>query len=140
MFTLTTNKRPTHLGPYPLETLLRDENIILVETERKPASPRERSRPDKTLARAALGYQEIFAPLREREPVSQKAPVPDDLARRAKDIKGGAHFLDTSHVGICAMPNNAWLQGHAVDGHTHAIGLLVEFGRFAERDKLAAER
>ncbi len=139
MFTLTTNKRPTHLGPYPLETLSRDEHIIAVETDRGPVSPQTPGLSGKPLARAAHAYQEIFAPLRERQPVSQKAPVPDDLERRAKDIKGGAHFLDTSHVGICTIPDNAWLQAHEIDGHSHAIVLLVEFGRFPESDNLAAE-
>ena len=104
MFTLTQNKRPTHLGLYPLETLARDPEIIAVETERAQKDAGVWDSSPRSLARAADRYRKIFAPLRQCEPARQKAPVPDDLSRRSIDIKGCAHFLDTSHVGICDMP------------------------------------
>jgi ferredoxin len=139
MFTLTNNKRPTHLGLYPLETLSRDENIISVETERAQQPSAAWKPSPKSLARAAARYKNIFSPLRQREPARQKAPVPDDLPRRSIDIKGCAYFLDTSHVGICSMPENAWYDGMKVSGHSHAIVMLVEFGRYPEDDNLSAQ-
>jgi len=132
-------RRSTHLGPYPLETLRRDAGIIGVESARAPmAVPTVPEPPRKPLGRAARRYQDIFSPLRAPEPVAGKAEVPDDLERRAVDIKGGGYFLDASMMGICAMPQQAWLQGRSVAGHGYAVAVLVEYGRFPEKDNSAA--
>jgi len=130
--------RSTHLGTYPLETLPRDADLIAVESQREQLSRPERKPPLTTpLAKAALRYQHIFEPLRQADIVEQKAPVPDDLKRRSTDIKGGAHFLDASQVGICKIPDNAWYKGCEVSGHQYAIVMLVEFGRLPETDNAA---
>lgn len=133
-------RRSSHLGSYPLETLPRDADIIEVEAQRAarvklPESPE----PQKPLGRAARRYQDIFAPLRAPVPVAIKAPVPDDLARRTVDIKGGGYFLDASMMGVCILPANAWLHHRAIAGHDHAIAVLVEYGRVPEPDNLAAD-
>lgn len=132
-------RRSTHLGPYPLERLARDPQVAAVEAERSAKWPSASSPvPGKSLGRAARRYQDIFTPLRTPDPVAVKAPVPDDLERRAVDIKGGGYFLDASMMGICLLPPNAWLHGTDVAGQTHAIAVLVEFGRFPEAENHAA--
>ncbi len=131
--------RSSHLGPYPLETLARDAGIVAVESERSPMIVASNMPPPlKSLGCAARRYQDVFANLRAPDPVAVKAPVPDDLERRAIDIKGGCYFLDASMVGICALPPNAWLQGKPLKEHRYAIAVLVEYGRFPEADNLAA--
>ena len=130
-------RRPSYLGPYPLEKERRDESILAVEAERSPAGESSLQQPATTLAEAARFYQRVFAPLRRPEPVNQRAPVPDDLARRAVDIKGGGYFLDASHVGICFLPASAWLADRVPAAHTHAIAVLVEHGRMPEPDNTA---
>ena len=100
----------------------------------------EQGKPEtKHLARAAQRYQDIFVPLRHAEVIQTVAPVPEDLSRRAKDIKGGAHFLDTSQVGICKIPDNAWYEGKQISGHQYAVVVLVEFGQFPEVDNFACD-
>ncbi len=131
--------RSASLGAYPLEDMPRDARLLRVEAERSagnapPRTPHGAS----SMAQAALRYQNIFLPLRTPTPAAQQAPVPDDLQRRAIDLKGGACFLDASQVGICAIPPNAWYAGQALPGHSHALVLLVEFGRLPEGDNLAA--
>jgi ferredoxin len=131
--------RSTHLGTYPLETLPRDPALIEVETQRQQLNkPTSGSASEKPLARAALRYQSIFGPIRQAEVIAKKAPVPDDLKRRSKDLKGGAHFLDASQVGICLIPNNAWYKGKEIAGHQYAVVVLVEFGKFPEADNIAS--
>ena len=101
--------RSTHLGPYPLETLPRDLSLVEVESQRTQLrQSSDKSALEKPLSKAAQRYQSIFEPIRHAEVVATQAPVPENLERRSRDIKGGAHFLDASQVGICKIPTNAW--------------------------------
>ena len=63
--------------------------------------------------------------------------MPNDLARRAVDIKGAATFLDATQVGICAIPDNAWLAGTEPLPHGYAAVILVERPRLPEDENLA---
>jgi ferredoxin len=135
----SASRRPTSLGPYPLERLARDVRIVAAEAGRAPpADPEPSGAATGPAAGAALRYQDIIAPLRRAEQVQRKAPVPDDLDRRAEDIKGGACFLDASHAGICQVPASAWIRGASIPGHTHGVVVLVEYGRFPEPGNAAA--
>ena len=83
-------------------------------------------------------YRELFTRFLEGEPVEKEAPVPRDLDRRAVDIKGCAYFMDASQVGICHIPDNAWLDGaDPVAGHDHAVVMLFEHPRLPDADNLA---
>ena len=75
--------------------------------------------------------------MRTPSPQPVKAPVPDDLERRVIDLKGMAYFLDSAHVGICSIPENAWCEGTDKAGHDYAIVLAVEYGRIPEPDNPA---
>jgi ferredoxin len=65
--------------------------------------------------------------------------VPDDLARRAADIKGAAYFLDAAQVGICRMPANAWHSGSDHPAHGFAVVMLTERPRVPEPDNPARD-
>jgi ferredoxin len=138
MFGLNRRKRPVELGPYPLETLRRDPSIVEREAER-PAQVQKLSFSSVSdpLVRATLSHLEAYEQLREPEPFSRKAPVPDDLARRTKDIKGAGYFVDASHIGICALPDNAWAAAAKTD-HKYAVVVLVEYGPAIDPDNKAA--
>ena len=133
--------RPFHLGPFPLESLLRDKTVVATETGRPATSeePSSISRIDNVLSRAADHYREIFSTYAEGTPASAKAPVPDDLERRSIDIKGGAYFMDASCAGICRIPQNAWISGSTALQHDFALVIMVEHSRPAEPDNLAHE-
>ena len=132
--------RPYHLGPFPLETLTATTawRNGRRRGRRWPASAE--TAPEGPLARAAAHYRDLFAKFADGEPcAASQAPVPDDLARRAADIKGAAYFLDAAQVGICRMPANAWLAGGDHPAHGFAAVILVERPRLPEPDNLARE-
>ena len=140
MFVFASSRdRPFHLGPFPLETLPRD--AALIETEyaraRLPCPPAVQA--EDLLGSIVGRYREIYAGFVEGEPAAARAPVPDDPAPRAADIMGLSYFMDASQVGICRIPENAWLIGAEQSAHDHAVVLMVEHGRVPEKDNLAHE-
>jgi hypothetical protein len=137
-----SRNRPFHHGPFPLETLPRDDAIIAAESDRPPSRPVHIPREEGLLVAASDHYSEIYSQFSEGDAAPAKAPVPDDLERRAVDLKGAAYFMDASQVGICRIPDNAWLEGaeraeHDHAPHDHAVVILVEHGRVPEPDNLA---
>jgi reductive dehalogenase len=129
--------RPFHLGPFPLETLPVDESILAREAARPQKAAPAASTSDGPLARAADHYREIFARFVDGPPAPSPAPVPNDLAPRAVDLKGAAYFLDAAQAGICAIPDAAWLAGAEHPAHGFALAILVERPRVPEPDNLA---
>ena len=139
LFHPRSKDRPFHLGPFPLEALPRDQNIITFEASRPPiaainGSPR---RPNDALTSAVDHYREIFSQFVEGIPAQAKAPVPDDLEPRSVDIKGGAYFMDASCAGICRIPESAWLTGLQKPSHDFAVVVMVEHPRLPEAKNLA---
>ena len=131
--------RPYHWGPFPLETLPRDEAVRAAEVARPRLGPAPvPAVADGPLGRAAHDYLGLFEDPAEGEPAPARAPLPDDLERRIMDLKGYAYFMDASQVGSCEMPASAWREGAVVPAdHGHALVILVEAGRLPERDNPA---
>ena len=90
-----------------------------------------------SLGAAARKYTDLYMAFRDGEIAAQRAPVPDDLERRAADIKGFAYFLDAAHVGITEMSETAWTADAPGLAHSHAIAVLVEHGRLPETNNPA---
>ena len=134
-----SKKRPFHLGTFPLESLPRDDAVVEAESSRPPSPAPEPTRQSGLLVEAVERYREIFAGFVEGDPAPARAPVPDDPERRAVDAKGAAYFMDASQVGICRIPDNAWLAGAAPETHGYAIVMVVEHGRVPEEDGLARQ-
>jgi ferredoxin len=131
-----SRNRPAHFGPFPLEALPRDGAVATAEAARSPRAAVKQSGDD-LLSVAVDRYSEVYAEFVEGDVAPETAPLPDDLERRSVDVKGAAYFMDASQVGICLMPDNAWLDGAAREAHGHAIVILVEHGRVPEPDNLA---
>jgi reductive dehalogenase len=138
MFGLNRKKRPVELGPYPLERLRRDMDVIANEAARSPTSPGDLSAPTTQLGCAARKHLQAYEALREPEPFCRTAPVPGDLSRRTRDIKGAGYFLDASQIGICEIADTAWLEQAETD-HSHAIVVLVEYGAPIDADNAARD-
>ncbi len=134
-----SKNRPFHLGPFPLEALPRAPELVAAEAARPPlAAPRADVIDDACLlARASRSYQALFQPFFDGEEAMGIAPLPDDLARRSMDIKGAAYFMDASQVGICRVPENAWLVGRQALDHQTGIVVVVEHPRHPEPGNLA---
>ncbi len=140
MFLFPRSKnRPFHFGPFPVETLPRDPSRGTEERERAPIEQPEGARPDDDLSRAVDRYLDIFRTYVDGDVAPAHAPLPDNLERRAVDIKGGAYFMDASQVGICSMPHNAWLSDATAADHTHAVVILVEHPRPGDDDPIAGD-
>ncbi|MBO88068.1 MAG: Fe-S protein [Rickettsiales bacterium] len=134
-----TKSRPSHLGPYPLERLQRDPSMRVREETRGPAKmplPTP-SLETNSLGMAARKYTDLYMAFRDGPIAAQHAPVPEDLARRAADIKGFVYFLDAAHVGITKMSEMAWIADTPHPAHDHAIAVLVEHGRLPEANNPA---
>ena len=134
-----SKNRPFHLGPFPLETLPRDVTVKDKEAARPPRRAPAHVVAGAPLGRAAERYRRIFARFADGDPAPAKAPVPDDLDRRAQDIKGGAYFMDASLVGLCAIPDAAWFKDVERPQHDYAVVIAVEHPAAPVDDPLAGD-
>ena len=139
LFRSRSADRPFHLGLFPLETLSRDDTVIETEAARPPVAATPRGPGEGQLVGSIEKFTRLYAEFAEAEAAKEKAPVSDDLERRAVDIKGVGYFMDASQVGICRIPDNAWLAGAERYAHDHAIVVLVEHSRIAEEGNLARD-
>ena len=138
LFHHASKNRPFHLGTYPMEVLPRDDSVVAAEAAQPPAGPTEAAEAGGALGPAVLHYRELFAGFAEGGPAAETAPVPARLDRRAEDIKGCSYFMDADQVGICRIPENAWLEGsEALEGHSHAVVILVACPALPDRGNLA---
>ncbi len=140
MFAARRKNRPMELGPYPLETLPRDPSVFDEESQspgEETTNPAAAS--TKPLAMATRKYRAVFQSKQKAVTFARKAPVPNDLTRRARDIKGSAYFQDASQVGICEIPESAWLiDSGGKSSHTHAVVILVEYADAIDSANMAA--
>ncbi|MCB1436971.1 MAG: 4Fe-4S dicluster domain-containing protein [Rhodobiaceae bacterium] len=137
MFGLNRSKRPVEFGPYPAERLARDAAPAIAEAARPArAQASAPADPASPLVRAAASHLGAYEKLRQPEPFSRRAPLPD-LAARTREIKGAGYFLDASQVAICELPPHAW-HGKQEDGHSHAVVVLVEYSDPIDADNEAA--
>ena len=133
------HSRPVDFGPYPLERLRRDPGIIATESTRPATPPKPMTTGgSKYLVDAINQHLSAYEELREPEPFSKLAPVPDDLSRRSADVKGAGYFLDASQMGICEIAENAWLDDIAGDA-SHAVVILVEYSAPIDSSNIAVD-
>jgi ferredoxin len=127
--------RPFDLGVLPTELLLRDA----VEPTAGVRLPH-----DEALAGAAamLGalpeYRALFDKHLDGVVAPARAPVPDDLVARARNLKASAYFLDATLAGVCELQPQDWLDA-AHPPHSHAFVFLVEFSREPQPGEPGAE-
>jgi len=117
--------RPFDLGPLPAELLARDASVP-VAPARQPADPGAAG-PD-AIAAALPEYRELFAQYLDGEVARSRAPVPEDLAKRAQNLRASAYFLDVTLAGTCRIDPADW-RAKDRPAHTHAFVFLIEFGR-----------
>lgn len=102
-------RRPAHLGPYPLERLLRQDGLNLANA---PAMKRIRfQRPDapENITNAMDEYQSMLDALRDGLVNKSIASCPTDPLERANHLKGFGYFCDASMIGCCLVPEIARL-------------------------------
>ncbi len=120
--------RPVHLGPYPLERLPRLPDPEATPPAIRGMRPVEPQAEGSTGAGHAYGlYIDLFDQQRTGD-VSDPAPIPDDPAERANNLKSGLYFLDADMVGVAVIPDDAWVRDSKVR-HRYGIVTLIAHTR-----------
>ncbi len=154
MILFSRRRRAPHLGRYKMEKIKRVARPTTGIADHVPRIP---MRAD-FFTRAAPGDAGGNAGRRRREPFAEtpldvslrrmsathsdlhdgpvaehKAPIPGDPEAVANHIKSLAYFLDADMVGICEVPDHAWVS-HDLDGdeirpyHDTAVVILIDRG------------
>jgi ferredoxin len=128
----SNHDRPVHLGPLPVERLLRDPDApALPAAQPMDAHP---AGPD-SVADALLEYIGVAAALFDGPVAAKTAPLLADPIRLSEQFKAAAVFLDATLAGVCRVaPDDG-----ARTGHTHALVFAVEFGRDPTPDEPGAD-
>ena len=117
--------RSFDLGPLPAELLARDAQAPILEA-RQPADAAPAGAD--AILPTVPEYRELFAKYLDGELALARAPVPEDLVKRAQNLKASAYFLDVTLAGTCRIEPADWIAAEH-PAHTHAFVFLVEFGR-----------
>jgi len=99
-----------HLGPYPLERLARQKRAERLETLPDMAGLSFR-RPENPLSivNAMQDYQAMLDATREGMVKKETAELPTDQQERSNHLKSFGYFCDAAQVGICEIPQSAFL-------------------------------
>ncbi|OSZ74529.1 reductive dehalogenase domain-containing protein [Hydrogenophaga sp. IBVHS1] len=83
-------------------------------------------------------YRALFQAHLDGPVAPARAPVPDDLETRARNLKASAYFLECTLAGVCEIHPQDWLQPTS-SPHSHAFVFLVEFSREPKPGEPGAE-
>jgi len=151
------DKRPFHLGPYPMETVKRvAQPTTLIDSTNVPRVPKRHD----MFIRAAIGdlgpkaQKELvdfrmitkspfghamipvlggMVPLQYGEAAPTVADGYDDPKKNSEALKAALYYMGADMVGICEIPEYAWYS-HDTDGseiepyHKYAVSILVDQG------------
>lgn len=148
-------RRPSHLGPYPVETLKRVDrpttHIFEDEVPRVPSRANMYMRTalgdfsEKATAEADRWSQKhpvsqgivrpswAIKPLQDGQPALEIAPDAGDPADNAKALKALSHYMGSSITGICETPDYCWYshdkRGQPIEPyHKYALVVLIDQG------------
>jgi len=96
--------RPPHLGPHPVESLLRHDGLPegYAALETRPLRIGDSVNPT-SVSNTLRRFFAYYAEVRDSAVNDQRASIPDDPAERARHLKSLCHFLDAAVVGTCAL-------------------------------------
>ena len=127
--------RPFDLGLLPTELLPR-EAAEPVAGVRQPADAAQAG--SDAMLGALPEYRALFDQHLDGVIATARAPVPDDLVARARNLKASAYFLDATLAGSCELQSQDWLDADHPP-HSHAFVFLVEFSREPQPGEPGAE-
>ncbi|WP_298359892.1 2Fe-2S iron-sulfur cluster-binding protein [uncultured Litoreibacter sp.] len=102
--------RPVHLGSYPLEKLARSEAAPDL-SRLPPMEGLSFRRPEDpvSIVNAMQDYQAMLDATREGLVKKERATIPTNPLEQANHLKAFGYYCDASMVGICEIPQDAWL-------------------------------
>ncbi|WP_238366351.1 4Fe-4S dicluster domain-containing protein [Mesobacterium pallidum] len=98
----STAKRPFHLGPWPLETLARQDAALPWEGQTAQLGF-DWSDDPVSIVNAIRDYQAMMDVLRDGPVAAVPSEVPEDRCERARHLKSFGYFNDAAMVGICRI-------------------------------------
>jgi len=106
----SSNKRPTHLGPYPTERLARSQSAPDFANI-PPMTPLSFARLDDpfSIVNAMREHQAMLDAIRSGLVNRALAEAPSDPQERADHLKSFGYFADAALVGCCQLPAAAVL-------------------------------
>ncbi|MEL6838830.1 MAG: reductive dehalogenase domain-containing protein [Pseudomonadota bacterium] len=127
--------RPVHLGPFPLEKLVRQSTIDVRGLP--PFVPVSFRRPEDPLSivNAMQDYQAMLDATRDGMVKREIAEIPSDLEGRAQHLKAFGYYCDASMVGVCTISPEVWLDTPVVNPD---VDRLAEKLRVMQPSSLAA--
>ena len=136
LFRNAGHDRGVEMGPYPLDALAKESMPGAALAAYLADKPAATTLPDidSSLGQAVTKYANILANC-ANQPSAAIGEGTTDLALRKREIKGAAYYLDAAHVGVCVIPQQAWLD--APSDHTHAVVIWVQTGLDIEQNNLA---
>ena len=106
----STKDRPIHMGPYPMERLMRGAMPDLAAVPRFQPLDFRRPGAPASIVNAMGEYQAMMDAIRDGLVNKAQADCPSDPQERADHIKAFGYFSDASMVGIGPMPASARLE------------------------------
>ena len=106
----SNRKRPIHMGPFPMERLVRGPMPDLSAVP--PMQPLDFRRPTSpaSIINAMGEYQAMMDAIRDGLVNKAQAGCPSDLQERADHIKAFGYFSDAAMVGVGPVPASARLE------------------------------
>ena len=92
---------------------------------------------EQAVARGMPQYLKLFESARDGQVAPEIAPIPEDQAARAHNVKAGIYFLDSNLSGICEIPDGAWTAKEHPE-QRYAVVILNEFAKAPEQGTLEA--
>jgi hypothetical protein len=121
----SNRERPFDLGVLPSELLARAPGAAIVDA-RMPADARQAAA--QSILESLPEYRTLCETHLDGAPAAARAPLPDDLLARARNLKASAYFLDATLAGACRIEPSDWAAAEH-PAHTHAFVFLLEFSR-----------
>ncbi len=98
-----------HFGPFPLEALDRQEVVDLAGLPAMKGLSFRRPEDPASIVNAMQDYQAMLDATRDGMIKREMSEIPDDLRERSNHLKSFGYYCDASMVGVCAIPDEAWL-------------------------------
>jgi reductive dehalogenase len=105
--------RPVHLGPFPLERLVRGPLPDLTQAPSFQPLDFTQAHDPASIINAMGDYQAMMDTIRDGLVNITKSQCPDDPVERANHLKAFGYFNDASMVGIGPLPATAHLESPA---------------------------
>ena len=106
----STKNRPVHMGPYPIESLVRCDQVALDETPQFQKLDFKQSDAPHSIINAMGEYQAMMDAIRDGLVNKVKSNIPEDPAERSEHLKAFGYFSDATNVAICKLPDEATLE------------------------------